>query len=365
MRPKDIKKIIKSMFRIKHPIMVESAPGCGKSSIIRQCAEEMGIGFRDLRLIYFDPVDLRGIPVPSGNETRWLTPECYPKDGEGILLLDELTAATTAVQAAAYQLTLDRRIGEYVLPDGWHVIAAGNRMSDRAVANRMPSALVSRMLMISLDVNNDDFYEYANTPTKDSEKARESLENKLATTTDKKQKEQLESELENWQDECKVIPEILAFLRFRPGLLHKFDGKTWKDNESFPCPRTWEALSNALRVTNNDLSLEVIKGFVGEGPGIEFLTFLKVYKNLPSIDAILLNPQSTMVPKEPNALYAVITALARRANVTTAPAIFTYLARLNKEYEVACVKDLITRNRDLASIKSFNDWLYANPEVFS
>jgi hypothetical protein len=330
MGPKDLKKAAKRFYRSKQPFMVMSPPGVGKSSIIRQAADELGIQFRDVRLNMFDPVDLRGIPMPDlkTGKTRWMTPDFFPTEGSGIVLFDEITAATTAVQAAAYQITLDRKLGEYELPPGWSVMAAGNSQSDRAVSYKMPSALVSRLNMQTLEVSQKDFEEYgANTG--------------------------------------RIIPEIVAFLRFKPGMLMNFDPAKWKDNTPFACPRTWEFLSHDMKENNNETSLQIVNGFVGPHAAPEFYGFLKVYQELPSMDEILAKPMTAKVPTDPAPLYAIATALARHVTPKNADNVFQYLSRMPNEFEMCSVKDMAVRNLDMTNCKAFNQWLIKHGHLFA
>jgi DNA polymerase III delta prime subunit len=330
MGPKQLKATAKRFYKSRQPFMVAGPPGVGKSNLLKQVAEELGIGFIDFRLNMFDPVDLRGIPMPDAKEgvTRWLHPDFLPKDGAGILLMDELTAATTAVQAAAYQITLDRRLGDYKLPDGWSVMAAGNRQSDRAVAYKMPSALVSRLNMQTLEVSQKDFEEFA-------------------------------------VQSGRIISEVIAFLRFKPGLMMDFDPIKWKDNTPFACPRTWEFLSHDMKANNNETTLDIVRGFVGPGAGAEFYGFMKVYQELPSIDEILAKPMTAKVPTDPAPLYAIATSLARHVTPKNADNVFTYLGRMPNEFEMCSVKDMAARSLDMTNCKAFNQWLIKHGHLFA
>ena len=135
------------------PLMVWGAPGLGKSSILRDVAREFGIGFIDVRLAQREPVDIRGLPVPGPDEEKWLVASGLPRDSNsrGIILFDEITAADRSLQVAAYELILERRLGElYKVPDGWYICATGNRTEDRAVAATMSSALANRLLQVEM-----------------------------------------------------------------------------------------------------------------------------------------------------------------------------------------------------------------------
>ena len=130
------------------PVMLWGPPGIGKSDIVKSVAQECGIEQRDIRLAQLDPVDLRGVPTVENGQTKWAVPSFFPTEPEsaGIIFLDELSAADPSIQVAAYQLLLDRRIGEYKVPPKWIIVAAGNRAEDNAVSLPISSALANRMM---------------------------------------------------------------------------------------------------------------------------------------------------------------------------------------------------------------------------
>jgi len=130
--------------------------------VIHQLAAELAIPLRDVRALLLDPVDLRGLPfLGSDGRSKWATPDFLPQDGEGILFLDELNAAPAMVQASCYQLVLDRKLGEYTLPEGWAIVAAGNRDSDRAATTRMPTPLRNRFVHLEFEVDVQEWAEWA------------------------------------------------------------------------------------------------------------------------------------------------------------------------------------------------------------
>lgn len=191
------------------PLMVWGAPGLGKSTILRDAAREAGIGFIDVRLAQREPVDIRGLPVPGPDGVKWLVSSDWPRDpaSRGIILFDEITAADRSLQVAAYELILDRRLGElYRVPDGWYICAAGNRTGDRAVATTMSSALANRFLHVELG---------------------EDAEGWVA-----------------WALRHGILPVVTAFVRFRPGLLFNQEGENLE--RGWPTPRAWERVSLSL-----------------------------------------------------------------------------------------------------------------------
>ena len=132
--------------------------------MIRQVADEAKLPLIDVRASLLDPTDLRGIPTVENGRAVWCPPSFLPTadDGPGgILFFDELSAAPPLVQASLYQLVLDRRVGEYELPDGWRIVAAGNRQEDKSVVFRMPAALANRFVHLDFEVDYDDWRDWA------------------------------------------------------------------------------------------------------------------------------------------------------------------------------------------------------------
>jgi hypothetical protein len=300
----------------KQPVFIWAPPGSGKSSVVNQLASELGIALRDIRALLLDPVDLRGLPfVGKDGRSQWATPEFLPQDGEGILFLDELNAAPAMVQASCYQLVLDRKLGEYTLPEGWAIVAAGNRDSDRAATTRMPTPLRNRFVHIDFEV---DVHEWS-----------------------------------EWAIKANVRPEVIAFIRFRPELLSAFD----RDSNAFPSPRSWEFVSRILN-SKPDPSAEheLIAGAVGTGAATEFSAFLRMFRELPNIDAILLNPAQEPVPENAAAQYAVASALARCASETNFDRICQYLNRMPTEFRVLCVRDATLREPAIRYTAGYTNW---------
>ncbi|MFH1834448.1 MAG: MoxR family ATPase [bacterium] len=336
MRPRDVEDLIHHVLdRKEHtPIFIWGPPGVGKSSSVKAVATDRGIALIDVRMSQKDPTDLRGIQVPDNGTAKWLIPAFLPnvvRDGEeGILFLDEINAAPPLVQTAGYQLIFDRRIGEYVLPPGWTIIAAGNRAGDRAVVHRLSKALANRF---ATHIDYGEGYCTAE-----------------ATASP--------GDLEDWRDWAVVKgirPEIISFMLFRPELLFKFQPE--KDDQAFPTPRTWEYASSWLNLPRNMLS-EVMCGCVGDGAGGEFMAYLDVYGRIPDIDRILAG--GTSMPNEKDLLFATTTALATRAEQKHLNHVFKYSTKLPAEFAVLLMKMLLTRfdKQAIAKVPSFAaDWM--------
>lgn len=313
----------------KIPTLVTGAPGVGKSEVPVQLAKEMKQSYCEFVATLHDPVDLMGLPVPdlATNTTRWLRPDELPqaeRDGkEGILVLEEVTAVGPSMQTALYGLVLNRRVGQYTLPDGWAVIANGNRVSDRASAQRLGTALRNRFEHIEVEVDLDAWCEWANSHA--------------------------------------IDPLLIAFVRFRPELLHVMPQG---DEMAFPTPRSIAMCSKMLDAPE-PIRFLLIAGAVGDAMAGELEGFLRIAKSLPSVDSILRDPANAKVPGqgEPAACYAVASALARNATQKTIGAIGTYLARLPREFEVLGMVDAIRRDKDLCNSAGFTNWAVRNQDV--
>jgi hypothetical protein len=310
------------------PIFIWGPPGVGKSSIVRQVAEERRREVIDLRMLLLDPVDLRGLPVPHGGKVRWSPPEFLPDRGRGILFLDELNAAPPLVQASVYQLVLDRRVGEYSLPKGWYVVAAGNRESDQSIAHAVPAALLSRFEHLEL------------VPDLESWKA--------------------------WAYQSGIDPRVIAFLEFRPALLYAFSGQS----KAYPCPRTWEMASRVLALDVRDETLQrVLQGCVGTGPATEFDLFRKSLLAAPRLERIAEG--ENLMPGDPSTGYAVATGLVARygRDPRRIGRLIEYAERLGqrgyRELEVMLVRDLVRRNPAVTKHERFAAWAKQNVQALT
>jgi hypothetical protein len=316
------------------PVMLWGPPGVGKSQMIAQVAEKHGCPVVDVRLSQMEPSDLRGIPFRVEDRVEWAIPAMLP-DAErhgpsGILFLDEITSAPPSVSAAAYQLILDRRLGNYQVPEGWAIFAAGNRQGDRGVTYTMPAPLANRFSHFEVDVNLDDWVAWA-----------------YARGIDER---------------------IIAFLRFRPDLLFDFDPA--HNPVAFPSPRSWEFAHNALQKfgENPQLLLGTLQACVGPAAGVELNAFIDNLDNMPDLEAIIQGEEIT-APKEIDLQYAVASALvgrAIRARGTEAATdvhgnILNYAGRFpQKEMGVMMVSDMHRAiGQELFTVPQFADWAEA------
>ncbi|WP_320674892.1 MoxR family ATPase [Prochlorococcus sp. MIT 1341] len=275
MSPSELIDYLTKLIQNSIPIstMIWGAPGIGKSSIVASVARQAKMGFIDIRLSQLAPTDLRGLPVPEAPSTdnelgisKWYPPEFLPTKGKGILFLDELNMAPPAMQGVAQQLILDRQVGSYKLPDGWFIFAAGNRKEDHASVFDMPAPLANRFLHLCVEVNFECFRKYA-------------LEHNFSE-------------------------EVIAFLGYRPKLLHQLQ----YEESAWPSPRTWEMASSLFKA-----SLPVNPA-IGDAAASEFKTYLKIYKKLPDLNAILNGKgEKIAFPKEVSRRWATATGLTSRS----------------------------------------------------
>ena len=274
-RPSDVKAEVLACIGADRPVMIWGPPGIGKSEIISEIGKDLKRNVIDLRLLLLEPTDLRGIPYFNSKENKmdWAPPVDLPDDPKAtdILFLDEINAAPQSVQAAAYQLVLNRRIGTYKLPDGVSIVAAGNRESDRGVTYRMPSPLANRMLHIEMAVNFEDW--------------------------------------QDWATKHEIHPDVVGYLTFAKNDLYDFDPRS--SSRAFATPRSWTFVSNMLETETLQGSqlTDIITGSVGEGLAVKFVAHRDVAGKLPNPSDILSGKVKKLDTKEVSAMYSLITSL--------------------------------------------------------
>jgi MoxR-like ATPase len=325
MKPEAVKSALSHLVEEKVPLFLWGAPGIGKSSIVRQVSDEKGIGFIDLRLSLLDPTDLRGIPFfdQSAHKAIWAPPAFLPDGSEpqGVLFLDELNTAAPMVQASAYQLILDRRIGEYRLPEGWAIVAAGNRESDRGVVYRMPAPLANRFVHLEMEID--------------------------------------AAQWRRWALHHGIDASIVGFIGARPDALFLFDAKS--SHRSFATPRSWEYVDKILKSSPEpELLMPLVAGSIGEDLAAAFLSWRAAAEALPDLDAVLLG-ESSEVPEDPNALHVLASMIIQRIEPQTSretlDALLEYLLLLPGEFSVMIVKELQHKGVLLEKSPHFKAWI--------
>jgi hypothetical protein len=343
----DVKKVIGAAIKdytfgpkSAPPIFIEGPPGVGKSAVSREVDEDMdaqlrkdnknrAFGWLDTRASQHDPTDFRGIPAVIDREALWLPPADIPFEGNkniperGIWFLDEVTSAPPLVQAVLYQAILDHKIGEHTLKKGWYIMAAGNRIEDRAVTYRMSSALANRFTHINFEVNIDDWID--------------------------------------WAVKNQVNPNIIMFLRFKPALI--FDFKADSSEKAFCSPRTWDFASRHINLVPTKLLPEVLNGTIGKGPTAEFMAFLKLQTELPDPKTIF--DGDNFVPKKLDLTYALVGALATRAaGMKQYERMLQYSKHLDTEFAVLLITMLAQKDEaTMALAPSFEKWAISNADI--
>ncbi len=324
MKPSQLKAHIKARFQsgIKRTVMIEGSPGVGKTQIVEQVAKELDIGFMVIHAPLLQPEDY-GFPVISADRKNVDFVVCrskFPLEGSdcketGILLIDELPQCDNSAQKILANFVQTKEIHGQRLKPGWLIVTTGNKVSDRAGANRLLSHLGNRQTRIELEVSLDDWIDWA-------------LNNNIKT-------------------------ELMAFLKFKPDNLNRFDAQ----QDICPTPRAWaEGVNEALSIVSPQSEMEVFKGDVGEGPAAEFCGFLKIFRNLPSVDSILLDPNGIEVPKMPAVLYALCGALAHKTTKDNFSRVMVFVSRMPTEFSVLFIRDVVRRCPEVQTTKDFIVW---------
>jgi hypothetical protein len=320
--------------------MMEGSPGIGKSQLVYAIAREFNLKVIDLRLSQCEPTDLLGFPSVNADRTRsgYLPMDTFPLvgdslppilDAEGkptgkfydgwLLFLDEFNSAVRATQAAAYKVALDRMIGNYHLHKNVAIVCAGNKESDGAIVEPMSTALQSRLAHFELAWNAPQWIEWA-----------------MANGIDHR---------------------ITDFIKFKPANVYTF--KPDHTDKTYACPRTWEFASRILKISDvekDKLIVQELAGVVSEGVAREFITFCKIYQELPKLEVIQKSPDTAHVPTEPSYLYALSGSLANHANMDNFSAFNRYIGRMPKEFQVVTLKETVRRNRKMVQHPEVLEW---------
>jgi len=317
----------------RKPVMLWGKPGIGKSDLVRQIGAMLGMKVIEFRTNIREPVDVRGIPVPceKTGTTRWFVPDELPqvdRDGEcGILFIDEINTGTLQMMAVMFGLVLDRRVGEYVLPNGWVIIAAGNMVADKAAAQRMPTALRNRFAHIYCKAD-------------------------LASWA-------------AWANANGISPELVAYQRLMQGENHGngvLHVMPVGDENAFPTPRSWAQCSAFVDEDKED-RMALFASFVGDAYATGFDAFIDLYRSIGSLDAMIKDPNGAKVPTEPSLRYAICTGLARMATKKNFANIITFAKRLNRESQILLVSDATQRDEDLKNTAVYGEWAVANQDI--
>jgi len=273
------RKAIKKCFATQRPMFLWGPPGIGKSEVVADITRELGGFMIDLRLGQMDPTDIRGIPFfnREAGKMDWAPPIDLPDEELAsqypliVLFMDEMNSAAPAVQAAAYQLVLNRRIGKYRLPDNVVMVAAGNRESDKGVTYRMPTPLANRFVHVEMRA---DFAAW-----------------------------------QEWAVQNQIHKDVVGYVTFAKQDLYDFDAKS--SSRAFATPRSWTFVSELLADEDLDetTATDLIAGTIGEGLAVKFMAHRKIASKLPRPEDILSGREKELKVKEVSAMYSLVTSL--------------------------------------------------------
>ena len=275
---KTAKKSIRHAMLKKRPIFLWGPPGIGKSDIVHQIGADLNAHVIDVRLSLWEPTDIKGIPYFDSNDSKmvWAPPVELPdaafaaKHENIILFLDEMNSAAPSVQAAAYQLILNRKVGTYTLPDNVFIVAAGNREADKGVTYRMPAPLANRFIHLEMRVDFDNWFD--------------------------------------WATMNRVHKDVVGFLTFSKKDLYDFDPKS--ASRSFATPRSWSFVSELLEDDLDDgTTTDLVAGAIGEGLAVKFMAHRKVASAMPDPTDILAGKVKELKSKEVSAMYSLTVSL--------------------------------------------------------
>jgi hypothetical protein len=273
------RKSLLKAFSKKRPLFLWGPPGIGKSELVADIAAELGGAMIDLRLGQMEPTDIRGIPFYNKDSGKmdWAEPVDLPTEEFAsqypivVLFLDEMNSAAPSVQAAAYQLILNRRVGKYVLPKNVALVAAGNRESDKGVTYRMPTPLANRFIHQEMRV---DFASY-----------------------------------QEWAVNNNIHKDVVGYLSFAKQDLYDFDPKS--ASRAFATPRSWTFVSQLLEDEDgdDDTVMNLIAGTVGEGLAVKFMAHRKIAGRMPKPEDILSGKVKELDVKEVSAMYSLVISM--------------------------------------------------------
>lgn len=308
--------------------MIHGSPGIGKSDLVAKIAKEHGLFLIDLRLSQCDPTDLAGFPqIDQARQKAGYVPmDTFPLEGEEpppgyigwLLFFDEANSAPKAVQAAAYKIILDKKVGQRKLHKHCAMVAAGNKETDGAIVEPMSTALQSRFAPhFELVVDPLMWLEHAY--------------------------------------EVGLYHRITDYVKFKKSVLCNFSPD--HTDHTYACPRTWFFADRLIKTSEEQDLLETLAGTISEGMAREFLTFCKIYDKLPDIDDVIKSPGTVPVPTEPSIMYALTGSIAHSMTEDNSTSLIKFVNRLPPEFQVVCLREAVRRNKALLPLPSIQKWI--------
>jgi hypothetical protein len=331
MKPSQLTKYLHFAMVNKLAVLIKGKPGIGKSDIVEQASELAGFELIIDHPVISDPTDFKGLPFATDGEAHFLPFKNLRKiieaDRPTVYFLDDLGQAPASVQAAVMQLLLARKIGEHKVSEQVTFVAATNRKEDKAAVSGLLEPVKSRFRggIIELEVDTNDWLKWA-------------------------------------LGKGDMPLELIAFIRFKPDILNQFVPS--KDIVNYASPRTVASVGLVQNAgLPQELEHEVFKGIAGEAFATEYRAFLKLMRELPSLDEIIMNPKSAKLPESAGQTYALCAGLANRASEVNIEPIITYTERLKPEFSVACIKDATIRHPEITQTRPYIKWSIDKQEL--
>jgi len=355
-----LKEALEIAFYSKTVPIVRSSPGIGKTSIARQLAADLNLKVIDIRLAQCDPTDLNGFPQITNGKASYVPMDTFPLEGDELpikeaevtkvvagktqvvkpavryngwmIIYDEITSASKAVQAAAYKILLEKEVGQRKLHRNVFQIGLGNKETDNAIVQRMSTALQSRMQHFTVTTDHTAWVNHAANSGFDY--------------------------------------RVIAFIQSRPELLNKFNPN--HNDHTFPCERTWEFVSQTVKgiekyQTKKNKAVSIghehqylIAGCVSEGPALEFISFCQIYGQLVPLTSIIASPMTVPVPHEPSAVFAMASLIGEKIDDTNVDPLMKYLSRLPLENQIIAVRMFYKSKPSLTANPAVSSWITRN-----
>ena len=318
---KQVAPLIPKLWKAGIVPFLHSSPAQGKSSLSKQLAEQFKLKVIDLRLTELDSTDLSGLPYFNNGKAEFMPFNTFPlqdtpvpKGYEGwLIILDEFNSANQAVMAAAYKLVLDRMVGQHKLHDKVAMLACGNLESDNAIVNPMSTALISRFAHFNIDINVDDWLE--------------------------------------WASKAGIDYRITSYINFKKSNLYTFKSDA---TEPYASPRTWEMVSKVIK-DSDEVSTLLVSSLIGDGVANEFVQYTKLYHKLPTLKDILDNPKGIEIPNDLATTWAVMSMVTHSMTVDNQAKLTVFLRRLSSELQYCALREIKYRNP--AVLSKVIDWV--------
>lgn len=333
MEPKELLRCLKFAIPNRFPILIKGAPGVGKTEIVKRACQDLETDLIISHPVVSDPTDYKGLPFPSADgTTATFLPfgdlnKLIASNRPTVFFLDDLGQASASVQAAGMQLILGRQINGHKVPDNVTFLAATNRREDKAGVMGILEPVKSRFAaIVELKTSVEDWTEWA-------------IDNDMPH-------------------------ELIAFIKFRPTLLHNFEATSDIVNTS--CPRTVAYVGYMLKKKMpKSIMLDLCTGATGEEFAIEFISFMNLYTNVPEITEIIKDPDKIEIPEEPSMLYAISSAISYSITLKNYKPLFTFINRLPSEFQTMTVHDMVRKNNDIVETKAYTEWIGQNSDFLS